>query len=132
MARYCGREREAWTDFGDFGVGRREGLGKIDKFSESLCHPAGWTPSLAQILRFLLTAHSHSGSLSRSLSSATTLDTLVEMYPEYPEGNMLTDMGLTADAFLAGVDLLDLWERLGGTEDAIASVVRGWFIEEIG
>ena len=25
--------REAWTDFGDFGVVRRAGLGKIDKFS---------------------------------------------------------------------------------------------------
>ena len=31
--------REAWTDIGDFGVVRRAGLGKIDKFSESLSHP---------------------------------------------------------------------------------------------
>ena len=31
--------REAWTDIGDFGVVRRAGLGKIDKFSEALSHP---------------------------------------------------------------------------------------------
>ena len=31
--------REAWTDIGDFGVVRRAGLGRIDKFSESLTHP---------------------------------------------------------------------------------------------
>ena len=31
--------REAWTDFGDVGVVRRAGLGKIDKFSEALSHP---------------------------------------------------------------------------------------------
>ena len=31
--------REAWTDFGDFGVVRRAGLTKIDKFCQALSHP---------------------------------------------------------------------------------------------
>ena len=31
--------REAWTDFGDVGVGRRATLTKIDKFCQGLTHP---------------------------------------------------------------------------------------------
>ena len=31
--------REAWTDFGDVGVGRRATLRKIDNFSQGLTHP---------------------------------------------------------------------------------------------
>ena len=35
----CAKVREAWTDFGSVGVGRRSGLGKIDKFSQALVDP---------------------------------------------------------------------------------------------
>ena len=31
--------REAWTDFGDVGVGRRATLRKIDNFCQGLTHP---------------------------------------------------------------------------------------------
>ena len=35
----CAPLREAWTDFGDVGVGRRATLRKIDNFSQGLTHP---------------------------------------------------------------------------------------------
>ena len=36
--------REAWTDFGDFGVVRRAGLRQIDNFSQQPSHPARGGP----------------------------------------------------------------------------------------
>ena len=42
--------REAWTDFGDFGVVRRALLRKIDKFSQQASHP-GVDPAASPNLR---------------------------------------------------------------------------------
>ena len=39
----CAEVREAWTDVGVVGAGRRRDLRKIDSFSQILTTP-GWTP----------------------------------------------------------------------------------------
>ena len=38
-----GLSREAWTDFGGVGAGRRACLGKIDKFSQVPTHPRAFS-----------------------------------------------------------------------------------------
>ena len=74
---------------------------------------------------------------------------IIRMYPEYPPGDELTAMRERAEAFLAAVDVMDLWTRLGirgevhsdgpwdvrphpgPTEESITNQVTSWFIEYV-
>jgi len=55
------------------------------------------------------------------------VETLVRRWNDWPTGDEMDNIKQRVDAFLAGVDTLELWGRLGGTEADVRRLLRDTF-----